>query len=329
MDTKSTHYNVMKFVATILVVVAHSSRMYTGEGVVTPLNPSSALAYLTRLVYSFHMPLFMAISGMVYGFCVDDLGKYRNVPRFVGNKVLRLLVPYLFFGLLYVAPIMVALGFADSSYAEYCLNGILLCKNSRHLWYLVVLFEVFLGCAVGGKVIRKPGLAPVLAVTGLLACASFAAHKLPDIFQLSGLAYYAMFFYLGFALNRFYVPIVSLVRKPVFVLAASALLVAFADTSCWSAKVAKAVLGSLAVIGMTAYMPQRVMEIPAVASAAKNGFGIYLFHPMIVYGLYFFLGPEAIPPIALCVGVALAAYGLSWFLAAASRRLRLSFLLGE
>lgn len=329
MGTKSDHYNVLKFVATILVVLAHSSRMYTGEGVVNPLNPSMALACLTRLVYSFHMPLFMAVSGMVYGFCVDDLGKYRDVPRFVENKVLRLLVPYLFFGLLYVAPVMVALGFADSSYAGYCLNGILLCRNPRHLWYLVVLFEVFLGCAMGGKVIRKPGLAPVLAVAGLLVCASFSAHKLPDVFQLPGLAYYALFFYLGFVLNRFYVPIVSRVRNPVFILAASALLVAFSGASCWSAKVAKAVLGGLACVGMTACVPKRFMEIPAVASAGRNGFGIYLFHPMIVYVLYVLLGSEDIPPAVLCLGVALTAYGLSWFLSAAFRRLKLSVLLGE
>lgn len=296
---------------------------------VTPLNPSPGLAFLTRLVYSFHMPLFMAVSGMVYGFCVDDLGKYRDIPRFMQNKVLRLLVPYLFFGLLYVAPVMVACGFTRASYADYCFNGILLCKDSRHLWYLTVLFEVFMACAAGGKVIRKPGLAPVLALSGLLACVSFAARKLPDVFQLPGFAYYSLFFYFGFAFNRFYVPLVGMARNPAFILAASGLVVALSGTSCWTAKVLKAVLGGLAVVGMTAYVPKKFVGIPAIASACKNGFGIYLFHPMIIYVLYFLLGTEDIPPVVLCFGIALTAYGLSWGLSAAFRRLKLSALLGE
>ena len=38
---------------------------------------------------------------------------------------------------------MVLCGFTDESYFSYCVNGILLARNSRHLWYLIVLFEIF------------------------------------------------------------------------------------------------------------------------------------------------------------------------------------------
>lgn len=59
------------------------------------------------------------------------------------NKLIRLLVPFIIFGIIYVAPVMVLCGFTDESYFSYCVNGILLARNSRHLWYLIVLFEIF------------------------------------------------------------------------------------------------------------------------------------------------------------------------------------------
>lgn len=40
--------------------------MYTGTGVVIPYNASDGLNHLTNIIYSFHMPLYMSVSGMVY-----------------------------------------------------------------------------------------------------------------------------------------------------------------------------------------------------------------------------------------------------------------------
>ena len=63
---KVEQYELIKVIATILVVLAHITRMYTGEGVVNPLNESLILNYLTKFIYSFHMPLFVAVSGAIY-----------------------------------------------------------------------------------------------------------------------------------------------------------------------------------------------------------------------------------------------------------------------
>ncbi len=329
MKEKSRHYDAMKFVATLLVVFAHSSRMYTGAGVVSPLNPSQGLAFLTQLVYSFHMPFFMAVSGMVYGLCVDDLGKYRDTRRFLKNKVLRLLVPYLFFGLAYVAPVMVFFGFTDASYAAYCCKDILLGEDPRHLWYLAVLFEVFLLCAAGGGILRAPGVLPVVGVSVLLACASFVSARLPATFQLRNLAHYTLYFHLGFVFNRFHGTLAGIVRHPVFLLAAAVLVWQLSGVGGWIASVAKAVLGGLALAGLSACIPGKFMGLPPVVSACKNGFGIYLFHPMAIYVLYRFFGPCDIPPVVLCCGIALVAYGASWLASMAFRRMKLAVLLGE
>ena len=107
--------------------------MYTGTGVVIPYNASDGLNHLTNIIYSFHMPLYMSVSGMVYALCIHDYQKYQDTAQFLKNKAVRLLIPYLFFGICYVAPVMCLLGFTDQSYLHYCWDGIVLAHNNRHL----------------------------------------------------------------------------------------------------------------------------------------------------------------------------------------------------
>ena len=83
---KSNHYDAIKFVATFLVVLAHASRMYTGTGVVIPCNASDGLDHLTNIIYSFHMPLYMSVSGMVYALCIHDYQKYQDTARFLKKR---------------------------------------------------------------------------------------------------------------------------------------------------------------------------------------------------------------------------------------------------
>lgn len=141
--TKSEKYDLIKTITMLLVVIAHVTRMYTGNGVVVPLNQSSILDYLTKFIYGFHMPLFIFISGAVYYYCIYDLGKYKDKNKFIINKFKRLILPYLFFGLFYVTPIMLYFKFTNDNLITYIVKGILLCGNSRHLWFLYYLFIYF------------------------------------------------------------------------------------------------------------------------------------------------------------------------------------------
>ena len=128
--------------------------MYTGTGVVIPYNASDGLDHLTNIIYSFHMPLYMSVSGMVYALCIHDYQKYQDTARFLKNKAIRLLIPYLFFGICYVAPVMCLLGFTDQSYLRYCWDGIVLAHNNRHLWISLLCLRC-LSCAAQSKLWRK------------------------------------------------------------------------------------------------------------------------------------------------------------------------------
>ena len=199
----SQRYDLIKVFTTVLVVFGHASRMYTGAGVITPANPSKFLDLCTAIIYAFHMPLYICVSGMVYGFCIDELGKYRDVKKFVLTKTKRLLIPYLFWGIFYVAPIMVIFGFTKQSYLQYAIN-LIIGKDSRHLWFILCLFLIFIVCAIYREICRIFSFNEnwiVILLIGLF-CNRMANH-IPNILCINSLFQYFIWFYLGVLINRY------------------------------------------------------------------------------------------------------------------------------
>lgn len=329
LQTKSIHYDVLKFVATILVVFAHSSKMYDGNGVVTMPNMSVLLNSITILIYSFHMPLFLAISGMVYGFCVDDLGKYKDQKNFLIIKAKRLLLPYLVFGLFYLAPVMTVFGFTEESYVHFCIYEVLISYDVRHLWYLVSLFEIFCVCAIV-QLLKKTKI-PINSVSILIFSILMfvASYKFPGRLQLNNTAYFFVFFYLGYLFNAYYKKIVAVIKRPIVIMVAITTDAFLFDKSGGALKMVSAVLGCIVLCGITSYVKETYIRNKFITGAIKNGFGIYLFHPMIIYIMYFFLASFKIQPLLLCCFVFMVSYGCSWILTILLRKLHLQIIIGE
>ena len=102
MDDRTFVYDMAKILTTLLVVLAHATRMYTTTGAIHPINKSLLLANVTEYIYQFHMPLFILLSGCIYDYCLTK-GRYKANINFLIGKARRLLIPYLFFcNLLYV-----------------------------------------------------------------------------------------------------------------------------------------------------------------------------------------------------------------------------------
>ena len=322
---RSEHYSVIKIFVPLLVVLGHAARMYTGAGVVTPAVPSAFLARLSEILYSFHMALFMTVTGAVYSYCREN-GKYRSPLELIRKKTVRLFVPYLFIGLLNVAPVMCLLGFTEESYPAYCLHGILLVGNSRHLWFVFVLFLIFLLCAPLGDKLGKINF--YLAAAVLFVCALLSPH-LPTVFQIGNLFYYALFFFLGYRADRVYDRVIRVLGKPYVLLLLFAVWAVLSAVNRTFAIILRAAAGTALFAGLTSFLPGKLPKNPILARAGKNGFGIYLFHPMILYVLFDLLGAYPIPAPVLCFGVTAASYLLSFALTELFRAIGCGFVIGE
>lgn len=127
-------------------------------------NPN--FAFLHKIIYSFHMPLFFFISGFLAKQILDSSQKFAVIRK----KISRLLVPYFFIGICYL-PLKILLSqFANKAYELSDFWKILIGINpDGELWFLYALFFVSAVAIIFGNRVNNFGLivAAVLAVVDL------------------------------------------------------------------------------------------------------------------------------------------------------------------
>lgn len=123
--------SMMRVLAMTMIVAFHSFYFYTGlwwihGGIKVPIWAKCA-----RFLDSLDLSMFVFISGFLFGYLYLYKQKYRDWKAFICGKLLRLIVPYLFWGVFMLI--------AQPSLHSWnqMLTGI------SHLWFLLMLFWVF------------------------------------------------------------------------------------------------------------------------------------------------------------------------------------------
>ena len=188
-------FDIMKFWGILLVVLGHVTNMYTPMGLIQPVTSSERIGYISHLIYQFHMPLFVFVSGSVYAYQYEILNKRHPLWPFVKKKFTRLLIPYFIFGIL-LAFFMIGLCLRENL-SDYLFNGIFLSKDSRHLWYVLMLFEVFILFWLMNSIVERFRLSKwwLLAIAFI---SYLLANFIPYVFQLSSAFRYLFWFTLGY-----------------------------------------------------------------------------------------------------------------------------------
>lgn len=141
-------YDLLKVFTMILVVIGHFTiRIDVGHfnGNITGMQ-QQVYAMITFAIYLFHMPLFMSISGAV--FKIGKSGGYErgNIKQFALSKIRRLIIPYLFVGFCFLIPLEIL--FSEETFYDGDIfnrvGELLTGRNTRHLWFLISLFEIFI-----------------------------------------------------------------------------------------------------------------------------------------------------------------------------------------
>jgi fucose 4-O-acetylase-like acetyltransferase len=185
--------------AIVLVVWGH---IYLGNAA-SP--PPQWMEDSRGVIYSFHMPFFMYLSGFVY-FMTSGPDRFLKAPAaYIAKRFDRLLVPFIAFGLIVVLSkyAMTAIAPVDDGVSDLGSGLMKVIANtpdnpSLSIWYLLVLF---LYCLVTPLLWRLGGrtLALILLV-GVLGW----VFALPEAYYLKRIGIYYLFFGLGgvFAIYR-------------------------------------------------------------------------------------------------------------------------------
>ena len=210
-------YSVLRALVMILVVVGHCT-YYTIAGPseyggidyagimktagIMDTHVHAWTSVLTMFIYTFHMPLFMSISGAVFELGWNK-GKYRDSAIFVKKKIRRLLVPFFGVTLFYAVPLKYLSGYwhESSDVLRDIFIGQFLVQGNTHLWFLLTLFFEFL---IFYLFLRQGILEKryqyILFVILLLTC--FVAKKVP-IKLISYVLEFGIYFYVGILFERY------------------------------------------------------------------------------------------------------------------------------
>lgn len=129
--------SVMRVMAMLMVVFYHCLCLYSiwdGTDYFIGFHVAS-WDIVDGMLAQIHLPIFFLISGFLFG-VKRNVGGYNNVSKFIQNKAVRVLAPYMIVGIF--------LCFLQHRDFTQMLDGI------SHLWFLLVIFE----CYVLGKLME-------------------------------------------------------------------------------------------------------------------------------------------------------------------------------
>ena len=190
----------LKVMGILLVVIGHCTSIYTGGWVFT--SPVNSLIYglIASYVYTFHVPMLVFVSGAIYYYCRINKGKYSSLKGLIINKFKRLIVPFLFIGILYSIPIKYIIGMMESSIINN-IKSFILGLNTGHLWYLLMLFDIFIIFYLCEKFILNKKYSIILNLI-LFSILYISSGFFTNIFQINRAIQYSTFFYLGYEFFR-------------------------------------------------------------------------------------------------------------------------------
>lgn len=190
-----TNCGFLKTFLMLLVILGHACIFWTGTWFTkNPMIDCSGLSTIASWLNSFHIYTFSLVSGYIFAFKILSRGGYSHYGLFLKNKAKRLLVPYAFVMLIWVAPISVH--YFKLNTMEWFRNYIL-CISPSQLWFLWMLFGVFaIVWPLRNVMIKKP-LAGWMISLVFYGVGVIGEQFVSNVFCIWTACQYIVFFFIG------------------------------------------------------------------------------------------------------------------------------------
>lgn len=324
MNNNYTLTNI-KVYTIILVIIGHVLAIYTPNSIFPHLG-TRITSIMHDIIYSFHMPLFISVSGAVYAIC-RKRGKYSTWDELLKAKWRRVLLPYFSFGLIILFPVLIALDKMQVN-VENITSIIYGDGNIKHLWYLYVLFEMFIITRTIEKILNS------WIVFSVIVCTTIIAYNiaLPSIFQINMLLKYYIYFILGYYVGNETIKI-NLQLYQGFILLVIGLLgnyymyqlppIPYSIVNIITSL-------SLSILAFTICQKYNLLQNTKFYEYLKKvGMGIYLFHVVIIYILFRYNLFGQLGIYIQATLVTLISFFISIIITRLIRSIKLGFLIGE
>lgn len=284
---KNYRISNLRVFAILTVVLGHSIILYSSSWHIMPTDISVPLLdKLKNIINTYQMELYFFISGWC---CYSSIIKAKDFHSFVQSKIKRLIIPYLFVGLLWMLPIKLALNIPSYQnvslvkiYLDYFLGF-----NNGHLWFLYALFVIFvISWFINRMFIKlKWGGYLCLAFTCLMQILPNLINT--SIFNISAGLKYAFWFQAGLCIRQYGEKAIA------------PILICVIGSACFFHELTP-IISLLIVFGLYFIVPNTHNRF--TDSLDKNSFGIYLFHSPLIYITYHYFG-NASPWLVVCMNL--------------------------
>lgn len=148
-----------------------------------------------------HIQTFVFASGFIFYYGKYEKKSYDNIHDFFKKKYLRLVVPYLMVGCIWVMPITIM---ARSYSVVEAIRDFILVIRPGQLWFLIMLFLIFVFFYFCGDVIIKQNKFVSLALLYLVGVVTrILADIIPiGILQLDKAVQFLIYFYMGMYVRK-------------------------------------------------------------------------------------------------------------------------------
>lgn len=219
------YISYVQIIGIILVVIGHSLHEY-------PDMDMGRSTLLYRMIYSFHMPLFLFVSGFLMVYSTIRNGKHISIRRFTLSKIKRLIVPFLVLTAVTFVPRAMLSTIADEpvelSFKSF-LHSFIYTHNLviPYFWYIQVCFTLLVvnyAILMIGKRIKLPPLFIYSGLVILFLVLPLFMADIPGIFSIHLAIRTGIYFVAGAAYARYYTSINKhLPRNSIYIFAICAM----------------------------------------------------------------------------------------------------------
>jgi len=258
-------------ISILLVVIGHlASRGEVGIDL---------YVHLKRIIYKFHMPLFLCLSGYITYYTYPSINTVIDYKKYVKKKIFRLFPAYFILSLTFFVG---KYFFVDSTEVLKSIVNILAFpseSSSGFLWYIYVLFLYSLFMPIIDFIVRHMFF---LFFTISIIMSTFISF--PKIFSLDIFFWYLPFFILGcYLVSKRQVYMIILKR---FGFLVSVLFLVWGVLEYMSlVDVPKNIISLFAIVSVSYISAIKIVRNSLLENLGSNSFYIYLFNTMFMGAL--------------------------------------------
>lgn len=295
---------ILRVITIFLMVMTHSYAIYVGGWEMPPSCSDNRINWwIGKSVFCCMLEMFVFISGYICAYQLIVLKRNQTLSEIIKSKAKRLLLPSLFFSLLYLC----IFSFESIKTNSFFYNVYSVINGKGHLWFLPMLFWCFILLPISMRIFNKIKMNDKLQLSIVLLIAILPLAVIP--FRIGSAFNYFYFFFLGYMVFKHQNSVMNFFhRNKVILLAGLLFLITFISGTLFIEKInamtleqiyQKVYYKSIINIIRIIYSTLGVMVIYSIINNLKkiNGnyllrfgkycFGVYILHQFIIIIIYY------------------------------------------